>query len=82
MGCDVNLGKLKNGMDVVQQLALKVVGICCFVFVSKNLLYKGPGKYFYETTVTDEGLCRVGWSTQQVCFIKKHSYTINNFFCL
>uniref|UniRef100_T1J2C5 ATP-dependent RNA helicase n=1 Tax=Strigamia maritima TaxID=126957 RepID=T1J2C5_STRMM len=22
------------------------------------------GKYFYEATVTDEGLCRVGWSTQ------------------
>lgn len=22
------------------------------------------GKYYYETTVTDEGLCRVGWSTQ------------------
>lgn len=26
---------------------------------------KGPGKYYYEATVTDEGLCRVGWSTQQ-----------------
>lgn len=26
----------------------------------------GPGgKYYYEATVTDEGLCRVGWSTQQ-----------------
>ncbi|XP_075234522.1 ATP-dependent RNA helicase Ddx1 [Lycorma delicatula] len=23
------------------------------------------GKYFYEATVTDEGLCRVGWSTPQ-----------------
>ena len=22
-----------------------------------------PGKYYYEATVTDEGLCRVGWST-------------------
>jgi ATP-dependent RNA helicase DDX1 len=22
------------------------------------------GKYYYETMVTDEGLCRVGWSTQ------------------
>jgi len=21
------------------------------------------GKYYYEATVTDEGLCRVGWST-------------------
>ena len=25
---------------------------------------KGPGKYYYEATVTDEGLCRVGWSVQ------------------
>jgi len=22
-----------------------------------------PGKYYYEAVVTDEGLCRVGWST-------------------
>ena len=22
------------------------------------------GKHYYEATVTDEGLCRVGWSTQ------------------
>ncbi|XP_068148443.1 ATP-dependent RNA helicase Ddx1 [Drosophila tropicalis] len=26
---------------------------------------RGKGKYYYEATVTDEGLCRVGWSTQQ-----------------
>ncbi|KAL0111536.1 hypothetical protein PUN28_013027 [Cardiocondyla obscurior] len=25
----------------------------------------GSGKYFFEATVTDEGLCRVGWSTAQ-----------------
>ena len=24
------------------------------------------GKYYYEATVTDEGLCRVGWSTVMV----------------
>ena len=23
------------------------------------------GRYYYEATVTDEGLCRVGWSTAQ-----------------
>ena len=22
------------------------------------------GKYYYEASVTDEGLCRVGWSTE------------------
>ncbi|KAK2577373.1 hypothetical protein KPH14_003489 [Odynerus spinipes] len=26
---------------------------------------QGNGKFFYEATVTDEGLCRVGWSTAQ-----------------
>lgn len=26
------------------------------------LVYES-GKYYYEATVTDEGLCRVGWST-------------------
>ncbi|XP_020803078.1 ATP-dependent RNA helicase Ddx1 [Drosophila serrata] len=26
---------------------------------------RGRGKFYYEATVTDEGLCRVGWSTQQ-----------------
>ncbi|KAG5330852.1 DDX1 helicase, partial [Acromyrmex heyeri] len=25
----------------------------------------GSGKYFFEATVTDEGLCRIGWSTSQ-----------------
>lgn len=25
----------------------------------------GSGKYFFEAIVTDEGLCRVGWSTSQ-----------------
>lgn len=27
---------------------------------------QSSGKYYYEATVTDEGLCRVGWSTAQV----------------
>lgn len=27
------------------------------------------GAYYYEATVTDEGLCRVGWSTQAVSYI-------------
>lgn len=27
---------------------------------------QGEGKFFYEATVTDEGLCRVGWSMSQV----------------
>ncbi|KAE8749808.1 hypothetical protein FOCC_FOCC003546 [Frankliniella occidentalis] len=26
---------------------------------------QGSGKYYFESTVTDEGLCRVGWSTGQ-----------------
>lgn len=27
------------------------------------------GAYYFETTVTDEGLCRVGWSTQAVSIV-------------
>lgn len=27
------------------------------------------GKYFYEATVSDEGLCRVGWSLNEVRFL-------------
>ena len=36
-------------------------------YFSKPLLWPSsfPGKYYYESTVTDEGLCRVGWSTMK-----------------
>ena len=27
---------------------------------------QSSGRYYYEATVTDEGLCRVGWSTAHV----------------
>lgn len=27
--------------------------------------FSGVGRYYYESTVTDEGLCRVGWSTEK-----------------
>ncbi|CAH1779368.1 unnamed protein product [Owenia fusiformis] len=30
-----------------------------------NKAVSGGGKYYYEATVTDEGLCRVGWSTDR-----------------
>lgn len=33
---------------------------------------QGNGKYFFEAAVTDEGLCRVGWSTAQVLIIIKY----------
>lgn len=38
----------------------------------------GSGKYYFEATVTDEGLCRVGWSTQQVfsCYEKYVQFLI------
>lgn len=28
-------------------------------------LFLGLGKYYYEVTCHDQGLCRVGWSTSQ-----------------
>lgn len=46
------------------------------------------GAYYYEATVTDEGLCRVGWSTQAVSTILSHfdefvsMYLIPTFFAL
>ena len=33
---------------------------------TKGVIHKG--KYYYEATVTDEGLCRVGWSTQDAVY--------------
>lgn len=30
-----------------------------------NKAVSGDGRYYYEATVTDEGLCRVGWSTEK-----------------
>ncbi|XP_067652887.1 ATP-dependent RNA helicase DDX1-like isoform X2 [Haliotis asinina] len=30
-----------------------------------NKSVAGQGRYYYEATVTDEGLCRVGWSTDR-----------------
>lgn len=30
---------------------------------------QGKGAYYYEAIVTDEGLCRIGWSTQDVKYI-------------
>jgi ATP-dependent RNA helicase DDX1 len=29
------------------------------------VIFEGNGKYYYEAIVTDEGLCRVGWSTEK-----------------
>ncbi|CAB4038540.1 ATP-dependent RNA helicase DDX1, partial [Paramuricea clavata] len=34
----------------------------------RSLLAVTKGKFYYETTVTDEGLCRVGWSTRDATF--------------
>lgn len=31
---------------------------CCEIFL-------GSGRFYFESTVTDEGLCRVGWSTEK-----------------
>lgn len=31
---------------------------------TKGVVYKG--KYYYEATVSDEGLCRVGWALNEV----------------
>lgn len=33
--------------------------------VTQNIPFLGSGRFYYESTVTDEGLCRVGWSTDK-----------------
>lgn len=42
-----------------------------------NFIFQGSGLFYYEATVTDEGLCRVGWSTQKANLdlgTDKHSF--------
>lgn len=34
----------------------------------RSLLAVKKGKFYYEATVTDEGLCRIGWSTKNATF--------------
>ena len=46
--------------------------ICHFVYNPHSLFI---GRFYFEATVTDEGLCRVGWSTQQASLeLGNHSY--------
>ena len=40
-----------------------ILHISCNIFLM--FCFLPPGKYYYEATVTDEGLCRVGWSTSK-----------------
>jgi ATP-dependent RNA helicase DDX1 len=48
-----------TGVKSEIQKKFKISALCTKYF--SNI--QGPGKYYYEATVTDEGLCRVGWST-------------------
>ncbi len=41
----------------------------------------GPGKYYYEATVTDEGLCRLGVSTTQASLGNRHSWSYCVSYC-
>ena len=38
-----------------------------YFMVYYGLIYL-PGKYYYEVQITDEGLCRVGFSTDTAVF--------------
>ena len=59
-----------NVFDRTQSMAIDPEGLLCQsrdqsqwhgCRCAKGVINKG--KYYYEATVTDEGLCRVGWST-------------------
>ena len=59
-------------LDCTMQMAVSLDGILC---QSRGVQWNGlraikgvvnKGKFFYEATVSDEGLCRVGWSLNEV----------------
>jgi ATP-dependent RNA helicase DDX1 len=61
-----------NVFDRTQSMAIDPEGLLCQsrdqsqwhgCRCAKGVINKG--KYYYEATVTDEGLCRVGWSTPE-----------------
>ena len=66
MGFCASVANIKNGMDADQRWVSPLVivfPINPFLTVPlPHVLLKG--KYYYEATVTDEGLCRMGWSTR------------------
>lgn len=57
--------------DRAKEMAIAEDGITCqsrdqyWNGVRATKCVHGKGKYYYEATVSDEGLCRVGWSTKQ-----------------
>lgn len=67
MVCCASAGNTDSGTAVALPLgSMKVwaghVGVDCELLHCPFLLLLG--KYYYEAIVTDEGLCRIGWSTQ------------------
>ncbi|XP_076109926.1 ATP-dependent RNA helicase DDX1-like [Mytilus galloprovincialis] len=66
-------GKWKmNVYDRGDAMAIDPEGILCqardpqgWHGTRSNKAVTGKGKYYYEAVVTDEGLCRVGWSTDK-----------------
>lgn len=81
-----------NVFDRGEALAITPDGLRCQSREGKewhgcraNKGVRGTGKYFFEAIVTDEGLCRVGWSTNQVLknslmnqIISSATYQISN----
>lgn len=60
--------------DRTMEMAVTPDGVLC---QSRGVQWNGlravkgvvnKGKFFYEATVSDEGLCRVGWSLNEVSF--------------
>ncbi|XP_067055706.1 ATP-dependent RNA helicase DDX1-like [Acropora muricata] len=64
-----------NPFDRDQELAIDEKGFLCqsrdhskWQGCRSTLGVKHEGMYYYEATVTDEGLCRVGWATDLATF--------------
>lgn len=63
-----------NPYDRSTATAVASEGMCC---QSRDAQWNGiratkgvinEGKYYFEASVSDEGLCRIGWSLNEVCF--------------
>lgn len=57
---------LRLGYLYLQSFMCKIMASLNFTVNSlRVVLLLCAGKYYYEATVTDEGLCRVGWATDR-----------------
>ena len=75
--------------DRTQSMAVASDGLTCQARETRewhgcraNKGVEKSGKYYYEANISDEGLCRVGWSTVQVFFTLFFFIIMKKTFCV